>query len=314
VSMPGGISPFTYLWSDPSAQTTSTAIGLCAGNYSVTVTDTIGCTSIVDTVLVEPIQISLLGFETMTSCKGVCNGSIIVTPEGTLTPYTFQWDSLSGYQTNDTASALCAGNYSVTVSDGNGCVDSFTYTVLQDPSSPIAGFDFLEDTVSLIESIIEFTNTSLPYIDSLIFIWDFGDGGIDSVIHPTHNYLDTGSFTIQLIVKDSTGCVDTIFRVIVVEDEYILFAPNAFTPNGDGYNDYFFPKGVGLNNSIFKMYIYNRWGDEIFESSDVMQYWDGRANGGTDVAQEDVYVWLIETYDMEFQQSHRYVGHVTLIK
>ena len=108
--------------------------------------------------------------------------------------------------------------------------------------------------------------------------------------------------------------MDTIFRVIVVEDEYILFAPNAFTPNGDGYNDYFFPKGVGLNNSIFKMYIYNRWGDEIFESSDVMQYWDGRANGGTDVAQEDVYVWLIETYDMEFQQSHRYVGHVTLIK
>ena len=53
---------------------------------------------------------------------------------------------------------------------------------------------------------------------------------------------------------------------------------------------------------------------EIFESSDVLQYWDGRANDGTEVGQEDVYVWLIEIYDSDFEQSHRYVGHVTLIR
>jgi len=313
-SMLGGTPQFTYLWSDPSGQTSSTATGLCAGTYSVTITDLLGCVSVADTSILDPEQIVLAGSGFPAKCKGVCDGIGIVTPAGTINPYSYVWDNLAGNQTTAMATGLCEGSYSVTVTDGNGCVDSLIYTVQVNPSSPIADFNVVNDTVTLLESNIEFFNTSLPFLDSMYFSWDFGDGGEDSVVNPIHNFIDTGTFIVQLIVRDSSGCVDTILKTIVIEDEYILFAPNAFTPNGDGDNDYFFPKGVGLENSVFKMYIYDRWGDEIFESSNVTHQWDGRANNGAEIAQEDVYVWLIETYKVNLQKAHRYIGHVTLIR
>jgi len=61
------------------------------------------------------------------------------------------------------------------------------------------------------------------------------------------------------------------------------------------------------------MYIFDRWGDEIFKTTDFFQGWDGRANNGSDIAQQDVYIWLILTRDDDGQR-HRYVGHVTLVR
>ena len=102
------------------------------------------------------------------------------------------------------------------------------------------------------------------------------------------------------------------------KDEYILFAPNAFTPNDDGDNEYFMPKGIGVEGDEFELYIYDRWGDLIAEvtgnfSSDLTVGWDGRANKGPEQAQIDVYVWLIKTKDINGVR-HEYVGHVSLIR
>ena len=90
------------------------------------------------------------------------------------------------------------------------------------------------------------------------------------------------------------------------------------TLGSDGDNDYFMPKGLGVNGEEFEMYIYDRWGDQIDKvtgvwSDDPSIGWDGHANEGKKVAQNDVYVWLIRTEDFR-GESHEYIGHVTLLR
>ncbi|HIA36156.1 MAG TPA: gliding motility-associated C-terminal domain-containing protein [Flavobacteriales bacterium] len=131
---------------------------------------------------------------------------------------------------------------------------------------------------------------------------------------PIHIYEDTGTFFVELVITDANGCKDSITKIIVIEGSYILFVPTSFTPNGDGYNDYFFPKGVGIDSEEFEMFIYDRWGDQIFKTEDYNLPWDGRANKGSNVAQEDVYIWVIKTRDTGNNVPHQYVGHVTLIR
>ena len=120
------------------------------------------------------------------------------------------------------------------------------------------------------------------------------------------------------VVTSSEGCSDTIYDTLTVTGDYIIFAPNAFTPNGDGDNDFFFPKGIGVDGESFELYIFNRWGDLIATVTGIWSDedgigWDGHANVGDEQAQMDVYVWLIRTDDFS-GATHEYVGHVTLLK
>ena len=129
---------------------------------------------------------------------------------------------------------------------------------------------------------------------------------------------DTGTYTIMQVVMSSEGCNDTIWDTLVITGDYIIFAPNAFTPGGGDENDYFFPKGIGIDGQSFELYIFDRWGDLIATvkgvwSDDPEIGWDGRANQGSREAQIDVYVWLIRTDDFR-GVSHEYVGHVTLLR
>ncbi|MBW8049830.1 MAG: S8 family serine peptidase, partial [Cytophagales bacterium] len=108
---------YTYLWDDPANQTTATADSLTAGVYSVTVTDTVCGTSIVltDTIEVAPLSLSISTSADAT-CNGGCDGWAVASVTGGFPPYTYLWDD-STAQTNDTATGLCAGVYSVEVMD-----------------------------------------------------------------------------------------------------------------------------------------------------------------------------------------------------
>ena len=87
--------------------------------------------------------------------------------------------------------------------------------------------------------------------------------------------------------------------------------PTAFSPNGDGINDTFQGKGFGL--LAYEMLIFDRWGDQIFLTTSYDQPWDGRANKGKNVAQQDVYVYLIKIKDVK-KVAHSYRGIVTLVR
>lgn len=131
VNVSSGTPPYTYSWSSVPAQTTQTATGLAAGNYSVTVIDSFGC-SITNTVSIsEPLPLSN-SFSTVTnvSCFGGSNGSAIANISGGTPQYIYSW---SNGQTTSTATNLSAGNYTVTVTDSMGCVLSNTIAISSPP-------------------------------------------------------------------------------------------------------------------------------------------------------------------------------------
>ena len=100
----------------------------------------------------------------------------------------------------------------------------------------------------------------------------------------------------------------------MIEGDNTLFIPTAFSPNSlIKENQYFLPKGIGFDENNFEMYIYDRWGDKVYETFDINKPWDGRANDGRKIAQQGVYIWVIFTKDIN-EKRHKHVGHVALIR
>ncbi|GIV42269.1 MAG: hypothetical protein KatS3mg034_1579 [Vicingaceae bacterium] len=115
-SVSGGTPPYSYNWNNGS--TSPSLSGLCAGNYTLTVTDANGCVASASASLTQPNSLTIQMNATNVSCSGGCNGSATATPIGGTPPYNYQWSNGS---TGQTATGLCAGVYTVTVTDANGC-------------------------------------------------------------------------------------------------------------------------------------------------------------------------------------------------
>ncbi len=148
--------------------------------------------------------------------------------------------------------------------------------------------------------------------------WDFiypSAGSFTSTAqNPTFSYSATGTYTVQQVVTNAAGCTDTAYNSIEVIPEYVFYAPNAFSPtNHDGLNDTFKPLGIGFDIDNFEMMIFDRWGNLIYRTTDLNKGWDGKANGGANIAQEDVYVWKVNTRDFS-GADHHYIGRVTIVK
>ncbi|MFH1321907.1 MAG: PKD domain-containing protein [Bacteroidota bacterium] len=218
-------------------------------------------------------------------------------------------------------------NYTVslTVYSVQGCYNSAS-VVVQSP--PTADFFMQQNDIilpppaqtSILSPTIEFIDASSNSV--ILWQWDFGDPDTDTansslIQNPQHTYLDPGIYIVSLTVTDDNGCMDEITQPVTFEAEYTLFAPNAFSVNSKvEENMYFRPKIIGVDNDAFEIYIYDRWGDMIYQytgSYDEWPGWDGKANQGKDFAQMDVYVWLIRLEDLNWE-LHEYVGHLTLIR
>ncbi|MDO9551133.1 PKD domain-containing protein, partial [Rhodonellum sp.] len=111
----------------------------------------------------------------------------------------------------------------------------------------------------------------------IVWNWDFGDGTSSTLQNPTHFYDAPGRYTIRLTTIDQFGCTSVIERVLEIFNDYLIKIPNAFTP--DGLNNKFFkPKFRGI--VTMKLYIFNTWGDLIYETDNLEdQGWDGKLNG-----------------------------------
>jgi len=174
---------------------------------------------------------------------------------------------------------------------------------------PHAEFTYYPHQTTILEPAINFNDHS---IGAAHWFWDFGDNSpLGNIPNPNHLYLDTGRYYIQLLVENIYGCQDSTLSSIVIQPDWSIYIPNAFTPNGDGNNDTFLPKGYGIID--YKMYIFNRWGDMIFESDDISKGWDGKVqNGSGQLCQQDVYVYKIDIKTNTFMKKS-YVGRVTLL-
>jgi len=183
--------------------------------------------------------------------------------------------------------------------------------------TPVAGLSIEPDQVSVYYPIIDITDQSVAVgASNCVLIVTPGDtlntcNYQQNYFDPNNAYIDTVTNYITQIVTNGYGCSDTITYAIDILPEYIFFAPNSFSPNKDGINDVFYGRGMGIVK--FEMYVYDRWGDEIFYSNDIKVGWDGHANNGKRQAQQDVYVYIVNIVDI-YRMPHRVVGKVVLIK
>ncbi|MDO9188065.1 MAG: PKD domain-containing protein [Bacteroidia bacterium] len=190
-----------------------------------------------------------------------------------------------------------SGTYQVTlvVSTSGGCSNNNSSAPITINAHPIPTAAFTVNS----------TNLALP-VDELIlnnhstgansYYWDFGDGSTSTLLNPQYLYNSVGVFQVQLIAMSQFGCLDTAFAEVTTNADLIF--PNVFTPNPNGAsggsydinsmdNDVFFPYVSGVIE--FKIEIFNRWGEEIFESLDIKKGWDGYYRG--QICQQDVYIW-----------------------
>lgn len=194
----GGAGGYTYLWSVGSA-TTQTVSGLCAGTYTVTVTDANSCTAVASVTVTEPSLLTASAVGTDASCGGVCDGSAVVTPSGGTGPYTYLWNDPNS-QTDSTASGLCVGTYSVTVTDANGCTAIASATVDEPP--------LLTSTTSVTQPTC--TNTNDGAIDLTVsggvlnYSYSWSPGG---AVSEDLSGILPGTYTVT--VTDALGCTLT---------------------------------------------------------------------------------------------------------
>jgi gliding motility-associated-like protein len=169
---------------------------------------------------------------------------------------------------------------------------------------PIADFYPNNSFVSILDSEIQFFNVSELAESSY---WFFGDGDSSSFVNPSHNYSDIGEYEVYLVVESELGCLDTMVKTINVRDVFTFYAPTAFSPNGDGDNDFFMIYGNGIDPNEFYLSVYDRWGELVFET-DVYDpdrpqesAWDGTYLGnrakGDRLLHNGVYYWYCKFQD-----------------
>jgi gliding motility-associated-like protein len=140
--------------------------------------------------------------------------------------------------------------------------------------------------------------------------WDFADKTPeDTSAFPVHAFSDTGTYNVRLISISDKGCRDTLYKEVVIKNEFGIYIPNAFTPNNDGVNDSFAPLGLGINS--FEMSIYDRWGVRVYNTTNMNIGWNG-FNSGYE-CQADVYVYKIILTDVQ-NKSHEFSGRVNLVR
>ncbi|MFI5150732.1 MAG: PKD domain-containing protein [Bacteroidia bacterium] len=240
---------------------------------------------------------------------------------GTLSKWTWNFGDGSPAVTQTTYGTethcyLNAGTYGVTltVTSNEGCVST-----LNKPSYittwplPEAAFSASPQPTNILDPTVNFTDES-SLANS--WSWNFGDAGDTtgrSTQNPTHIYNgeNPGSYNVQLIVTSVHGCTDTIVKPVIVGPIYTFFAPNCFTPNDDGKNDFFYTYGVGW--AKYELIIVDRWGNLLFTTHDTTAGWDGKVQGSSIVCQEDVYIWKVNITDV-FDQPHHYLGHVSIVR
>jgi hypothetical protein len=157
----GGQAPYAYFWS-PIGATTAVVSGITAGNYTVTVTDANGCTNMLNSTVTEPTAITVNPSSSDVTCDGTCDGTISLTPSGGTGSYSYSWSP--GGMTTQNVTNLCAGTYTYTITDANGCTYVDNHVIDQIlPTSVINGYVYYQ-TVPITAGVAELIrkNGSLP--------------------------------------------------------------------------------------------------------------------------------------------------------
>ena len=202
------------------------------------------------------------------------------------------------------------GDYLIelSITDNNGCSDrqSLTYSLL-DP--PRVDFYFSPEHPTTLDPEVSFVNIS----SSGNAVWTIDGDTLLSDWQPSFTFDTAGWHTVDLVVVDEQGCIDSISKNVLVESEILFFLPNTFSPDGDGLNDTYGAKIFNIERyQSFQFEVYNRWGEIIFYSNNPEYEWDGKTSKGTDAIM-DKYSWSLKLTD-ELGKEVRSFGTVNLLR
>ena len=305
VTPSGGNAPYTYLWDN--GETDSIADTLTVGIHTVTVTDAAGCVASIQVIIDGPTGITATVSGTDVTCYGDSDGTVVVSVSGGTAPYTFLWNPQVGGLTDSAVTGLSAGTYTIMITDADGCMA--TVSAVINVSAPPVADAGENSTISSGESI------SLSGSGGTGYSWSSDPSGFTS---NEQNPTATPSLTTiyYLTVTDANGCVSKDSVLITVSQEVVVYVPTLFSPNNDGENDKLYVYGDGVFN--LKFVIYDRWGEKVYETEEVIQNGDvkGAITSGWNGTYRNkkmnpaVFAYYLESNDGTIIKE----GNITLIK
>lgn len=153
-----------------------------------------------------------------------------------------------------------------------------------------------------------------PVAEGNDYLWNFGDGKVQTGNEITHVYRKKGEYNVSLTVTGSNGCKARKSEKVEIESDYNLLTPNAFSPNNDGHNDVFISEALKAMPDVrFRMIIFDKSGKKIFETTRLDNPWDGRNSTTGTMAPPDAYVWRVELSRPDGTKEE-YMGSVTLLQ
>ncbi len=304
----GGSPNYEYALNGGTFQSSNRFTNLGDGNYSVQVRDHFGC------VLSQPLPANVpavtgpdgITVEVIPSTCELPNGAIHVASVSNGTaPYTYSCDTF--VVVNQSVQGLYAGIYPISITDATGCVYEEQVDV---PTGypPIA--DFTWDNTEMEAPVgIQFRNLSS---NAYHYQWFLNDSLFSNKEHAYQLFDDSLTVVIQLVAYTSVDCADTIVKYLRITPSTAIYVPNSFTPDGDGFNDFF---GAVVNPAMvaqFQLSIYDRWGEAIFRSENPQEMWNGLYNGV--LVPSGIYPWRI-TYKLHGEAvTKELMGHVNVLR
>ncbi len=296
----GGTGAYTYTWSN--GQTGQTATGLTAGTYTMVVADANGCTKSKVVTVTQPTPLVLNATGVNINCTDDTVTTASANASGGVGPYTYSW---SNGATTANITGILAGSYTVMITDANGCtkLQVVNVTIMTKPKASISA----TPTSGQVPLNVIFTNSSTGGVS---YSWNFGDGNSSTSMNSSNTYVSGGNYTVMMVVTAANGCKDTAYITIFADGFSEIIVPNVFSPNGDGYNEFFSINSIGLKDLYVE--IYDRWGLKMGDFNTITGGWDGKAASGKD-APEGTYYYILLAHGSD-NKEYNLKGYLMLLR
>jgi gliding motility-associated-like protein len=210
-----------------------------------------------------------------------------------------------------------SGNWDVTlIATGTGGTSTLRIPVMITVHpKPIADFVVHKQTLNLPNAVFSMQNNSLNAFKYNWTLFDTFNNAIETSTLRDPSFLinEEGRYSVRLVSINSFGCTDTMYKpkyLATIKEGYV-YVPSAFSPNNNTKNDDFKPSLYNVRDEQYVFRIYNRWGEKVFETTDVNEAWDGTLNGNP--CEQDVYVWTVSGMFINYD-TFSLRGTLTLLK
>ena len=314
-SVSGGDGSYLYNWNTGETSSSINVSPISTSTYSISVTD--GCGTNVNEIIQVPVE-TLSNLSFTPDQTESCGPSEISFTQNSSVPVgsIFHWDfgdNTTQIHPFPVKRYEYPGTYSVTmtVTSPIGCTSSVSISdLITIYPLPEAAFTYSPSTeISTLNAKVSFLDLS-KNCDS--WSWDFGDGIGRSILKsPVYNYSQFGEYKVKLVVENTYGCTDTAVQIIKIKENFAVFFPNTFTPDGDGLNDYFYAFGEGIQS--MEMKVFDRWGKLVFETENKQLPWNGKMNNSGEELPMGVYVYSVIVTDQN-GSYHSFNGLINLYR